>query len=104
MIIVALVILVFLVASLTKLAWDDVITAPWRADLRQKHGDYYFWVRVLECPRCTSVWVAPLPTAAVLAFLVGLGELPIWVAAGSWLPGSFAVAYAAYILILRGEA
>lgn len=104
---VALVVLVGFVASGTKLAWDDIITAPWRVRLREKRGEHNFWVRALECPRCTSVWISFLPTAGTLAVL-GYANSATWIwwliLAVSWIPVSFAVAYFAYILILRGEA
>lgn len=101
---VALVLLVGLVASLTKLAWDDEITAPFRVKLREKHGDQYFWVRALECPRCTSVWASFLPTLATLAGFGVFGGLN-WIIVGlAWIPVSFSVAYFAFIMIIRGEA
>lgn len=104
---VALVVLVGLVASVTKLAWDDEITAPWRVNLRKKYGDRNFWVRALECPRCTGVWASFIPTAATLGLLgYAYGADWVWwiLLALAWIPVSFSVAYLAFILIIRGEA
>lgn len=104
---VALVVLVGLVASLTKLAWDDEITAPWRVGLREKYGDRNFWVRALECPRCTSVWVSLGTTLLVFAGSGAFLELSglAWLAlAVAWIPTSLSVAYLAFIMIIRGEA
>lgn len=104
---VALVVLVGLVASMTKLAWDDEITAPLRVGLREKYGSSGFFVRALECPRCTAVWLSPLPTAAALGIMgAALGLSWAWwiVVALAWIPVSFSVAYLAFIMIIRGEA
>jgi hypothetical protein len=104
---VALVLLVGLVASLTKLAWDDEITAPVRVLLREKRGDGDFWVRALECPRCTSVWISLATTfLALISFgiflnLTGLAWLGLALA---WIPAAMSIAYLAFVLIIRGEA
>lgn len=101
---ISLILLVGLVASLTKLAWDDEITAPFRVKLREKYGDHNFWVRALECPRCTSVWISFIPTAAVLAGFGIFLDLNWLALALAWIPASFSVAYFAFIMIIRGEA
>ena len=107
---VALIVTVGLVASVTKLAWDDEITAPLRIRLREyrdRTGRFDGWVRALECPRCTSVRLAPVltaPTIAILGVVYDFGAVS-WLLAGlSWIPVSFSVAYLAFIMIIRGEA
>lgn len=104
---VGLVILVAVVASFTRLAYEDVITAPWRARLREKRGDQNFWVRALECFRCSAVWVSPLPTAAALV-IWGYSAQASWIwwliLALAWIPVSKGIAYLAFILYIRGEA
>lgn len=107
---VALIVTVGLVASSTKLAWDDEITAPLRIKLREyrdKTGRLDGWVRALECPRCTSVRLSPvltLPTIVILGVVYDFG-LVSWLLAGlAWIPVSFSVAYLAFIMIIRGEA
>lgn len=104
---VGLVVLVATVASFTKLAHEDAITAPWRVGLREKHGDQNFWVRALECFRCTAVWVSPLPTAAALLIFGYAYDLSTawWIVLGfAWIPVSKAMAYLAFITYIRGEA
>ncbi len=104
---VGLILLVACVASFTRLAYEDVITAPWRVRLRDRLGDQNFWVRALECFRCTAVWVSPLPTAVTLSVLAyGLDLHWVWwaILAALWIPISKAVAYLAFILYIRGEA
>jgi hypothetical protein len=107
---VAYVVLVGLVASMTKLAWDDEITAPLRVRIREyaeRTGRFANWARALECPRCTSVrlsWFATPPVLAVLAYAHDAS--PAWwaITALSAPLVAFSAAYYAYILILRGEA
>lgn len=104
---VALILLVACTASFSRLAHEDEITAPWRVKLREQRGDHDFWVRALECLRCTAVWVSPLPTAITLAvFSYGLDLHWIWwiILAVLWIPISKAVAYLAFVLYIRGEA
>lgn len=104
---VALILLVAFVASMSRLATDDTITAPWRVKMREKYGDHNFWVRALECLRCTSVWVSPLPTAITLSiFAYGLDLHWIWwiILAFLWIPISKAISYLAFVLYIRGEA
>lgn len=104
---VGLVVLVATVASFTKLAHEDAITAPWRVGLREKYGDHNFWVRALECFRCTAVWVSPLPTALALMIFGFASDLSPgwWVVLGlAWIPISKAMAYLAFVLYIRGEA
>lgn len=107
---VALVVLVGLVASATKLAWDDEITAPLRIRIREyrdRTGRLDGWVRALECPRCTAVRLSPVLTAPVIAILGMVYDFGAvsWLVAGlAWIPVSFSVAYFSFILIIRGEA
>ena len=107
---VALIVTVGLVASATKLAWDDEITAPMRLklrDYRDRTGRLDGWVQALECPRCTSVRLSPVLTAPVIAVLgvvYDFGALSWLLAALAWIPVSFSVAYLAFIMIIRGEA
>lgn len=104
---VATVLLTAFVASMSRLATEDVITAPWRVKIREKYGDQNFWVRALECLRCTSVWVSPLPTAiTLLVFAYGLDLPTVWwlILAVLWIPISKAIAYLAFVLYIRGEA
>lgn len=104
---VGLVLMVGLVASLTKLAWDDEITAPFRVRMREKRGDMDFWVRALGCPRCTSVWISlgtHLLALTGLGIFLNLSGLAWLAMALVWLPISMSVAYFAFILIIRGEA
>lgn len=104
---VGLVVLVALVASFTRLAHDDIITAPWRAGLRERRGAHDFWVRALECFRCTAVWVSPLPTAVALS-IWGYSAQASWIwwliLGLVWIPVSKAIAYLAFVLYIRGEA
>lgn len=107
---VALVVLVGLVASATKLAWDDEITAPLRVRIREyrdKTGRFDGWARALDCPRCTAVRLSPIltaPTIGILGVVYDFGPVS-WLLAGlAWIPVSFSVAYLAFILVLRGEA
>lgn len=104
---VGLVILVAAVASITRLAVDDDIAAPWRIRLREKYGDQAFIVRMLECTRCTGVWVSHALTAFALGLDGWYYQLqPIgWLfLALLWIPTAMAVAYLAFVLYLRGEA
>lgn len=107
---VSLVVLVGLVASSTKLAWDDEITAPLRVRLREyrdKTGRFDGWVRALECPRCTAVRLSPVLTAPAIGILGAVYDFGAvsWLLAGlAWIPVSFSVAYLAFIMIIRGEA
>lgn len=104
---VALILLVASTASFTHLATEDVVAAPWRVNLREKYGDMNFWVRALECFRCTAVWVAlPLTLLALLIFGYALDLHWIWwlILAATWIPISKAVAYLAFVLYIRGEA
>lgn len=104
---VGLVILVAAVASFTRLAVDDDIAAPWRIRLREKWGDQAFVVRMLECFRCTSVWVSLPLTAAALALNGWFYNWPgpAWIIlALAWIPTSMSVAYLAFVLYQRGEA
>jgi hypothetical protein len=101
---VAYIALVATVASLTRLVTTDEITAPFRVRLRKWSGQYGFWTRATDCDRCTSVWIAPIPT---LAFVLAVAHSsPSWGvvdALGAWIPVSFGVAYLSFILIHRGE-
>ena len=107
---VAYVALVGLIASMTKLAWDDEITAPLRVWLRgysERTGRLTNWARALECPRCTSVrmaWFATPPVMAVLGYAYQAS--PAWWAILAALTPlvAFSAAYYSYVLILRGEA
>lgn len=104
---VALIVLVATVASFSRLAHEDVITAPWRAGRREKYGPDNFVNRMLECFRCTASWVSiPFTIVAILAFLV-FGDASVlgWIT-GLVLayPTSQSVGYLAYVLYLRGEA
>lgn len=107
---VAYVALVGLVASMTKLAWDDEITAPfrvWIRDYSARTGRLTNWARALECPRCTSVrmgWFATPPVLATLGYFYGAD--PVWwlILAALYIPVAFSASYYAYVLILRGEA
>lgn len=104
---VGLVILVAVVASFTRLAHDDELTAPWRVGLREKYGMQNFWVRALNCFRCTAIWVSPAPTAVALAILAYGYDLswPWWaVLAAIWIPVSKGISYLAFVLYIRGEA
>lgn len=104
---VALILLVGCVASFTRLAHADEVTAPWRVRFRDGRDAMDFWVRALECFRCTAVWVSPLPTAITLSvFAYGLDLHWIWwiILAVLWIPISKAVAYLAFVLYIRGEA
>jgi hypothetical protein len=101
------VILVASVASLTRLAHDDVIAAPWRVRMAQKYGPSGYIPRMLECFRCTAIWVAKIPTLfALLAAgaALGLGPAGWLLMAVAWYPTVHAVAYLSYLLYLRGEA
>jgi hypothetical protein len=101
---VGLIVLVATVASLTRLATTDEISAPWRVKVRAWSGEFGFFTRMLECDRCAAVWVSFLPTGAYLWNLVG--NQPSWgVIDGlaAWIPMSLGVAYLSFLLILRGE-
>jgi hypothetical protein len=101
---IGLVVLVALVASLTRLATTDEISAPWRVRVRAWSGEFGFFARLIECDRCTAVWIAPLPTGAYLWNFVG--NQPSWGiidGLGAWIPMSLGIAYLSYLLILRGE-
>lgn len=103
---VALIVLVGVVASGTRLATTDEITGAWRHKLRQKYGPYGFIPRLLSCNRCTAVWVSLPPTALFLASWAILERFTWWeclIAVLAWPMISFGVAYYAYLLILRGE-
>lgn len=98
---IAYVILVGGIASTTRLLRDDSILAGWRIRIYEKHGPGWFWNRMLECSRCTSVWTAIPWTLAAVGFL--------WLFTGDWrllLLAPFiwwAAAYHAFLLILKGE-
>lgn len=99
---IAYVALVACVASTTRLAQDDEITAPWRHRLREKHGQYWFWNRMLECARCTSVWTAIPWTILAGAGAIGFGAV-WWHVLVLSVPCWWATAYLAYLMILKGE-
>jgi len=107
---VALIVTVATVASTTRLARTDVITAPWRVKLNlwsERTGRGLFWLEVLECFRCTSVWIsAPVTLFFGSAALVlsGVGWITWLVASLLWIPTSFGISYLAYLLwLLEGD-
>lgn len=101
---VAYLALVATVASLTRLATTDEITAPWRVAVRAKYGMNGFIPRMLECDRCTAVWVAWLPTLFYVAGCAATHAWWVWIfAAVAWIPASLGVAYLSFLLITRGE-
>jgi hypothetical protein len=106
---VVLVVCVATVASAVRLVKDDIITGPWRANLRDKSeqtGKYRFWVDMLECGRCTSVWVSP-PITALFGAALLLGYDADWItwfiAAVVWIPVSFGISYLAFLLYSTEE-
>ena len=99
---IAYVILVACVASTTRLLGDDVILAPWRVRLRQQMGPDWFWNRVLECGRCTSVWTAIPWTILTIPVAWAFGATwwaPVILAPFVW----WSAAYLAFLLLLKGE-
>jgi hypothetical protein len=98
---IAYVVLVAGIASTTRLVRDDVVLAGWRLNLLEKYGPHWFWNRVLECARCTSVWTAiPWTLAATgYAWLNGTDWKFLVATPLVW----WAAAYHAYLLILKGE-
>lgn len=101
---VALVIVVALTASLTRLARTDEITALWRVTIRAWSGENGFFTDLLECARCTSIWTAPIAVIPALALAVAYTGLPWLAAILMGIPVSKAVAYLAYLLLLvEGE-
>lgn len=101
---VALVIVVALTSSLTRLARIDRITAPWRVKVRAWSGEHGFFTDLLECSRCTSIWTAPVAVFPALALAVAYMHLPWLAAIIIGIPISKAVAYLAYLLLLiEGE-
>lgn len=74
--------LVALVAALalyraTLLVTADEVTRPWREGITEKAGRLAYLV---ECPWCTSMWLAPAVVGSALAWGDGWGW---WLAAGS---------------------
>ena len=99
---IAYVILVGGVASTTRLLRDDLILAPWRHKMFKKYGPDWFWNRVLECSRCTSVWTAIPWVTAGAGTAIAFGATwwhVLLVAPFAW----WATAYLAFLLILKGE-
>lgn len=100
---VLLVVTVATVASATRLVRTDVIAAPWRVKIREWSGEHGFFTAMLECFRCTAVWVSPAVTAfygAAALVLDGSGWLAWFVAALLWIPTSFGISYLAYLVFL----
>ena len=100
---VLLIVTVATVASTTRLARTDVITAGWRVKVREWSGEYGFWSDMLACFRCTAVWVSPLVTAfygSAALVLSDSGWLTWFIAALLWIPASFGISYLAYLLFL----
>lgn len=110
---VVLVILVAVVASFTRLATTDEITAEWRNKLTKrmkriwglnKPAKLEFFVhRMLECDRCTAVWVSPIFTIPTAAYYVYLGQIPWWAAVIGVIPVAKGISYLAFVLLNRGE-
>lgn len=107
---VALIVTVATVASTTRLARTDVITAGWRVRLNAYHertGRAAFWLDMLECFRCTSVWVSAPVTLFYGSAALVLGEATwvTWLVASLlWIPTSFGISYLAYLLwLLEGD-
>lgn len=99
---IAYVVLVACVASTTRLLRDDEITAPWRVKIYKKYGPGWFWNRMLECARCTSVWTASPWTVLTIPVAIAFGApwwQPVIAAPAIW----WASSYHAYLLILKGE-
>jgi hypothetical protein len=103
---VAMVLVVSLVASLTRLATTDRITAPQRVKVRDKYGTESFVATMLECDRCTSYWVAKIVMPFVLA-AIGIYEhadlIDILFLAAAYMPSAHAVSYLAFHLLLLEE-
>lgn len=108
---VGFVVLVATVASFTRLAHEDVITAPWRESRRAKYQETGLvprWFEALDsCFRCAAVWIAPLFTVPALALTAwGYGLSWVWwvILAAASPAISMGVAYLAFLLYQRGEA
>lgn len=101
--------LVATVASFTRLAHEDLITAPWRERMRKRYQNKPapVWFRAFdECFRCAAVWISPVFTAPALAVAAWAYRLNwIWwiILALAWLPASKGLSYLAYLLYLREE-
>lgn len=110
---VVLVIMVAVVASFTRTATTDEITVEWRNKLtkrmkrlwseQKKAKLEYFVHRMLECDRCTAVWVSPIFTIPAIAAYVYFDQLPWWMAAIIAIPVSKGISYLAFVLLNRGE-
>lgn len=102
--------LVATVASFTRLAHEDLITAPWRERMRQRYQDKPapVWFRAFdECFRCAAVWISPVFTAPALALYAWTHQFDTieWaITALAWIPASKGISYLAYLLYLREEA
>lgn len=110
---VVLVTLVAVVASFTRTATTDDITAGWRNKLtkrmkrlwseQKKARLEYFIHRMLECDRCTAVWVSPVFTFPTIAAYTYFGTLPWWMAVIIAIPAAKGISYLAFVLLKRGE-
>lgn len=104
--VVALVLTVGLVASLTRLATTDIIGAPFRLWVRKKYGITSMPAQMLECDRCTGYWVAMAVMPLVLAVIgyYARADLVDWaLLVLAWAPSAHSVSYFAFHLLLLEE-
>lgn len=94
--VVVLAMLVAAIASLTRLVVDDEITYDLREKIREWSREYGFFTRLIKCSRCVSVWVAPVPTALVLAAYSYFGIMPWWMSLIALPFAAMAIAYASF--------
>lgn len=108
---VGFVVLVATVASFTRLAHEDVVTAPWRERLRQKYaaaGKTPKWFEAIDsCFRCAAVWISPIFTIPALALTAWAYHLywTWWIVLAVLSPAiSKGISYLSFLLYQRGEA
>lgn len=85
LVIFAFIVLTLASARLTRLVWADKISFPIRQKLAQRLGAQHWFVYLVHCPFCVSVWTS-LAMSALGIVATGLS----WV----WLvPAALAMSY-----------
>lgn len=95
LVIFAFIVLTLASARLTRLVWADKISFPIRQKLAKKLGAQHWFVYLIHCPFCVSVWTSAFMTALGIA---ATGISWVW-----FLPGFLAMSYLVAPILRRFE-